>query len=105
MKFGFKNEPGVPRALCLCQQQGLLIDQSARSCFLSREIVIPTRGAGMVHWRARRCLPYGTQCQRSLAPSQRRCGVEGWGSGMSTATAGTVESETQQRKRALWARP
>ncbi|CAN7711902.1 potassium transporter Kup [Acidovorax sp. LjRoot66] len=51
VNFGFKDEPDVPRALRLCKQQGLLIDQSALSYFLSREIVIPTRGAGMVHWR------------------------------------------------------
>lgn len=51
VNFGFKDEPDVPRALRLCQQKGLLIDQSALSYFLSREIVIPTRGAGMAHWR------------------------------------------------------
>ncbi|UCV00530.1 potassium transporter Kup [Acidovorax radicis] len=51
VNFGFKDEPDVPRALRLCQQKGLLIDESALSYFLSREIVIPTRGAGMAHWR------------------------------------------------------
>lgn len=51
VNYGFKDEPDVPRALRLSQQKGLLIDQSAISYFLSREIVIPTRGAGMAHWR------------------------------------------------------
>lgn len=51
VNFGFKDEPDVPRALRLCMREGLAIDQSALSYFLSREIVIPTRGAGMAHWR------------------------------------------------------
>jgi KUP system potassium uptake protein len=51
VNFGFKDEPDVPRALGLCMREGLSIDQSALSYFLSREIVIPTRGAGMAHWR------------------------------------------------------
>ncbi|KQV81180.1 potassium transporter Kup [Rhizobacter sp. Root1221] len=51
VNFGFKDEPDVPRALRLCMREGLAIDQSALSYFLSREIVIPTRGAGMAFWR------------------------------------------------------
>lgn len=51
VNFGFKDEPDVPRALRLCAGQGLQIDEFQLSYFLSREIVIPTRGAGMVHWR------------------------------------------------------
>ncbi|WP_348756385.1 potassium transporter Kup [uncultured Aquincola sp.] len=49
--FGFMDEPDIPKALELCAQQGLPIDQAATSYFLSREIVIPTRGTGMAHWR------------------------------------------------------
>ncbi|EJE50308.1 K+ transporter [Acidovorax sp. CF316] len=51
VNFGFKDEPDVPRALRLCAKEGLLIDEFQLSYFLSREIVIPTRGAGMAHWR------------------------------------------------------
>jgi KUP system potassium uptake protein len=51
VNYGFKDEPDVPRALRLCTNEGLKVDEAAISYFLSREIVIPTRGAGMVHWR------------------------------------------------------
>jgi KUP system potassium uptake protein len=51
VSYGFMDEPDVPKALELCAQQGLPIDQGALSYFLSREIVVPTRGAGMAHWR------------------------------------------------------
>ena len=30
---------------------GLTVDEGALSYFLSREIVVPTRGAGMMPWR------------------------------------------------------
>ena len=51
VNYGFKDEPDVPRALRLGQKDGLKVDEAEVSYFLSREIVIPTRGAGMVHWR------------------------------------------------------
>ena len=51
VSYGFKDVPDVPGALRLCVGEGLTIDQDAVSYFLSREIVIPTRGAGMAHWR------------------------------------------------------
>ncbi len=51
VNYGFMDEPDVPKALELCAGQGLPIDQGALSYFLSREIVVPTRGAGMAHWR------------------------------------------------------
>ncbi len=49
--YGFMDEPDIPQALRLCLGKGLVIDESAVSYFLSREIVVPTRGAGMMHWR------------------------------------------------------
>jgi KUP system potassium uptake protein len=51
LSYGFMDAPDVPKALDLCARQGLAIDHAAVSYFLSREIVVPTRGAGMVHWR------------------------------------------------------
>ncbi|CAN7673961.1 potassium transporter Kup [Variovorax sp. LjRoot84] len=51
VNYGFKDEPDVPRALRLCMREGLKVDEAAISYFLSREIVIPTRGPGMAHWR------------------------------------------------------
>ncbi len=49
--YGFKDEPDIPRALRLCTGQGLEVDEGAISYFLSREIVVPTKGAGMMRWR------------------------------------------------------
>jgi KUP system potassium uptake protein len=51
VNYGFMDEPDIPRALRLCMSKGLTVDEGAISYFLSREIVVPTRGAGMAHWR------------------------------------------------------
>ena len=51
MSYGFMDEPDIPKALEQCTQQGLNIDHGAISYFLSREIVVPTPGAGMAQWR------------------------------------------------------
>jgi len=51
VSYGFMDEPDIPKALEHCSQHGLTIDHGAISYFLSREIVVPTRGAGMAHWR------------------------------------------------------
>ena len=51
VNYGFKNAPDIPKALELCQSQGLSINLFETSYFLSREIVVPTKGAGMAHWR------------------------------------------------------
>jgi KUP system potassium uptake protein len=51
LSYGFMDQPDIPKALQICSQQGLTIDSGAISYFLSREIVVPTSGAGMAHWR------------------------------------------------------
>ncbi|WP_397409219.1 potassium transporter Kup [Polaromonas sp.] len=51
VNYGFINTPDIPKALELCQAQGLPVNLFETSYFLSREIVVPTRGAGMAHWR------------------------------------------------------
>jgi len=51
VSYGFMDVPDIPKALEHCSQHGLAIDQGAISYFLSREIVVPTKGAGMAHWR------------------------------------------------------
>ena len=51
VNYGFKNTPDIPKALELCQAQGLPINLFETSYFLSREIVVPARGSGMAHWR------------------------------------------------------
>ena len=45
------DEPDIPQALRLCVGKGLTVDLAAVSYFLSREIVVPTRGTKMMHWR------------------------------------------------------
>ena len=49
--YGFKNTPDIPKALELCQSKGLAINLFETSYFLSREIVVPTKGKGMAQWR------------------------------------------------------
>jgi len=51
VNYGFKNTPDIPQALELCRNQGLAINLFETSYFLSRETVVPTKGAGMAHWR------------------------------------------------------
>lgn len=51
VNYGFMNTPDIPKALELCKSKGLPINLFETSYFLSREIVVPTRGAGMAHWR------------------------------------------------------
>ena len=51
VNYGFKNTPDIPQALELCRAQGLAINLFETSYFLSRETIVPTPGAGMVHWR------------------------------------------------------
>jgi KUP system potassium uptake protein len=51
LNFGFKNDPDVPEALKLLEGRGVPLDDMATSYFLSRDIVIPTLGAGMPMWR------------------------------------------------------
>jgi KUP system potassium uptake protein len=51
VNYGFKNTPDIPKALALCKEKGLPINLFETSYFLSREIIVPTRGSGMAHWR------------------------------------------------------
>ena len=51
LHFGFKNDPDVPEALKLLADRGIPLPDMDTSYFLSRDIVIPTFGAGMAMWR------------------------------------------------------
>jgi KUP system potassium uptake protein len=51
LNFGFKNDPDVPEALALLRGRGVQLDDMETSYFLSRDIVIPTFGTGMMMWR------------------------------------------------------
>ncbi len=49
--YGFKNDPDLPIALHLLRGRGCDLDDMTTSYFLSRDIVIPTIGGGMMPWR------------------------------------------------------
>lgn len=49
--FGFSEQPDVPKALALCNEQGLKFDLYTASFFISRETVVPSPGKGMMAWR------------------------------------------------------
>lgn len=51
LHYGFKNDPNVPKALDRLRGLGCDLDPMATSYFLSREVVVPTIGAGMAQWR------------------------------------------------------
>ena len=51
LNFGFMDTPDVPKALKLCEAQGLAIPLFETSYFLSRETIVPTPGTGMAPWR------------------------------------------------------
>jgi KUP system potassium uptake protein len=51
VNYGFKNTPDIPNALELCKEKGLPNNLFETSYFLSREIIVPTKGSDMAHWR------------------------------------------------------
>ncbi len=53
IRYGYKDEPDLPRALELCRDQGLEFEPLKTSYFLSREIIVPTPGGGMMQWQER----------------------------------------------------
>jgi KUP system potassium uptake protein len=51
VNYGFIDTPDIPKALELCAELGLELNLFEVSYFLSREIVVPTKGGGMANWR------------------------------------------------------
>ena len=49
--YGFLEAPDVPAALSACAGHGLDVNLFEVSYFLSREILVPRRGAAMAYWR------------------------------------------------------
>ena len=47
VRYGFMDEPDIPKALERCRAHGLPADLMLTSFFLSRETLIPTRGRGL----------------------------------------------------------
>lgn len=51
VRYGFKDEPDLPRDLILCGSRGLNVDPMDTSFFIGKEILIPTEKTGMAIWR------------------------------------------------------
>jgi len=51
VRFGFKDEPDIPKALALGARQGLPLDPMETSFFIGRETLIPKLGSEMPVWR------------------------------------------------------
>ncbi len=54
LRYGFKDEPDIPRALELCSERGFLIEMMETTFFLGRETLIQCSGRNeMAPWRER----------------------------------------------------
>ena len=51
VNYGFKNDLDLPKALQHIKGRGCELNSMTTSYFLSRDIVVPTIGSGMAHWR------------------------------------------------------
>jgi KUP system potassium uptake protein len=51
IKYGFKDEPDLPRDMALCAVRGLDINAMDTSFFIGKEILIASEKSGMAIWR------------------------------------------------------
>jgi KUP system potassium uptake protein len=51
VRYGFSQEPNIPKALRLCKAFGVEFDLMATSFFLGRETLIPRMNPAMAQWR------------------------------------------------------
>jgi len=51
VRYGFKDEPDIPKVLALAEQSGLTFDMMETSFFVARQTIIATPGKGMAMWR------------------------------------------------------
>ncbi len=51
VRYGFKDEPDLPRDLALCTEKGLILDAMDTSFFVGKEILIASEKSGMANWR------------------------------------------------------
>ncbi len=51
IRYGFKDEPDLPRDLAMCSDHGLILDAMDTSFFVGKEILIPSGNSGMAFWR------------------------------------------------------
>jgi KUP system potassium uptake protein len=53
LRYGYMEDPHIPRALAKCRKIGLKFDTMTTSFFLSRRSLKPTRDSGMPFWQDR----------------------------------------------------
>ena len=51
MRFGYMEQPNIPKALAVCRKQGWKFDIMTTSFFLSRRSLKASRGSGMPFWQ------------------------------------------------------
>jgi KUP system potassium uptake protein len=51
VRYGFKDEPDLPRDLLLCGNEGLVLDAMDTSFFIGKEILIASEKTEMAYWR------------------------------------------------------
>ncbi|MCB1822637.1 MAG: KUP/HAK/KT family potassium transporter, partial [Candidatus Competibacteraceae bacterium] len=51
VRYGFMDQPDIPKALEMCGEKGLAFDLNKTSFFLSREVVVPKLTPPMMLWR------------------------------------------------------
>ncbi|HOY70085.1 MAG TPA: potassium transporter Kup [Methylotenera sp.] len=51
VRYGFKDEPDLPRDLKVCAESGLVLDDMDTSYFIGKEILIASEKSGMSIWR------------------------------------------------------
>ena len=51
VRYGFKDEPDLPRDLMLCANEGLVLDAMDTSFFIGKEILIASEKTEMANWR------------------------------------------------------
>ena len=51
LRYGFMENPDIPKALAECRLPNVTIDPFATSFFLSRETIVPSSGGKMAKWR------------------------------------------------------
>ncbi len=51
VRYGFKDEPDIPRDLALCEARGIYLDPMDTSYFIGKEILIASKTKDMAIWR------------------------------------------------------
>ncbi len=51
VRYGFKDEPDIPRDLALCEARGIYLDPMDTSYFIGKEILIASQTRDMAIWR------------------------------------------------------